>query len=360
MTTVRDIRGMLDGAHLDAFLADIHRQPFALARIAETFTGEERQTLAAVRRWFWKGEHHLIVFAGTAESLFAAQAIIPTLNRIGIRAVAIDISELLYFGIPSLAGKVAVVLVSASGEGPELRAFMKAVKGRVGVLGIVCNPDSFLAMTADLVVRVPVEDSSAVGVLSYTGTIAVLRLLSHVLAGGVVDQVAHSLNLVTESLSRYLEGRTAVAALAGCIQPGSAVYLAGRGSSSASAHEGGLLFNTVAHRQAQSVPASDLYGGTRWLAGPSPAVVLFAPQGPAFEAQRQLANELASRHARLVVLTDGKTSGFPGAEVLIRLEYPDDAMAPLVEIAPIQLAVHAMSSQRLSLASDSDGSTGQA
>jgi glutamine---fructose-6-phosphate transaminase (isomerizing) len=326
----------------DPYLRDVLEQPELLTRIAHSFVVEDRQTLSAVRQWFWRGEHHLIVFTGVGSSLFAAQAIIPTLNKIGIRAVAFEMTELLHHGIPSLAGKVAVVVVSETGDEPEVRALVKALKGRVGILGIVCVAGSFLASTADLVVRVPLQNGPrGTGIGGYTGTIGVLRLLAHVLAGGVVDQVTTALFRAAESIDRYLDhGLAAIGALADVIRPETLLYLTGTGPSAASVHQGSLLIKRVSHRQAEGVLGGHLVSEAIDLVGQDRVVIAFAPHGPAFGSSQALVERLGLRGSRMVVVTNGKPSEFAPASTVIQIDYDDDAIAPLVEIVPIQILAH--------------------
>jgi glucosamine--fructose-6-phosphate aminotransferase (isomerizing) len=329
---------------VDPYLRDIYAQPASLKRIARFFEGEGRHALSAARQWVWRGEHHLIVFTGMGSSLFAAQAIIPTLNRIGIRAVAFEMTDLIYHGIPSLAGKVAVVVVSESGDDPEVRSLVRALKGRVGVLGITCMADSFLATTADLAVVAALEESpNSTHVGRYTATLSVLRLLAHVLAGGVVDQVTTALTQAAGSIGRYLAGGPgAVGTLADGIHPGTLLYLTGMGPSAASAREGSLLIKRVAHRQAEGVLGGHLGRGGIELVGDDRVIIAFAPQGPGFGASQDLVTALARQGGRIAVVTNGKPSGFPVGSTVIRIEYGDDAIAPLVEIVPVQLLAFAL------------------
>lgn len=332
------------GAAPNRYLEDIHGEPETLRTIARVFTGEQRQTLAQVRQWFWRGEHRLIVFTGMGASLFAAQAVVPSLDRIGVRAVAADASELLHYGIPSLAGKVAVVIISQSGESPEVRGLVKALKGRVDILGIVRNQDSFLSSTADLVVPVPAEEDGGVAVRSYTGTVAVLLLLSHVLAGGVVDQAAAALERATEGMVRALD-QAGGERIADLIDRHSIVHLVGRGPSLGSALEGALLFKEGAKFQAEGLSSGQLRHGSVEVIEEGHVSLVFAPRGSTFELQQRLVGELASYGSRVAVLTNARAGSFPEASAVIHVQAPDEAYAPLVEIVPIQLAVYTLATR---------------
>lgn len=343
------------GARTEAALTAISGQPETLHRIADVFAGEDRQTLASVRNWFWRGEHHLIVFTGTGSSLYAAQAVVPSLNRIGVRAVALDAGELLLHGVPTLAGKVAVVIVSRSGESEEARALVKALKGRVSVLGIVCGEASYLAAMADLVVRVPVPAEGPVALGSYTATIAVLLLLAHVVAGGVVERAASRLHAAAGGVSRVVEGWSEMGSvLATTISRSSLVYLLGSGSSLASALEGALLVQRLAGRPAVGLAPGQFRGGAIDALGQG-EVILLAPQGPALEVMQRLAETLVTTPAGVTIISNARPSVFARTARLLPVQYPDDEFAPLVEIIPLQLAAWQLGQELRPLPSRASG-----
>lgn len=320
---------------IDDPLADIHSQPEMLHRIADAFTGEGRGTLSEARTWFWRGEYHLIVFTGSGASLYAAQAVVPSLNRIGVRALAVDASELLRHGVPALAGKVAVVIVSQSGESEETRALMQALKTRVNTLAVVCDPESSLASTADLVVDVPISPDSGVALRTYTATIAVLLLLAHVVSGGVVDRAAALLHASADGAARLLQ-RGAGELIEG--PQASTVYLIGSGSSLASAEEGALLLQRLANRPAEGLPPGRFRRGAIDALSGDEQVLLFAPQGPSLNEMRDLAAALVSYRIGFTAITNARPGNFSGAAGIVPVQYPDDTFAPLVEIVPVQLA----------------------
>jgi glutamine---fructose-6-phosphate transaminase (isomerizing) len=135
--------------------------------------------------------------------------------------------------------------------------------------------------------------------------------------------------LIQESLERVAEWDSFVRA-------GAAIYFLGRGDSVASALEASLLIGETAKEAAIGMAAASFRHGPVEVVDENYRAVIFAGPGATRGINLALARELAKRGGRIRVIGAG---GEDAAGLsLIGLPSVADAMLPLVEIVPVQIA----------------------
>jgi glucosamine--fructose-6-phosphate aminotransferase (isomerizing) len=105
------------------------------------------------------------------------------------------------------------------------------------------------------------------------------------------------------------------------------IYLLGRGSALASAHEGALLLHEAARTPAAALSAAQFRHGPVEVTGAGTRAVIFPAPGPTRELDLALAADLERMGAR-VRLSDGQGIDHP--------------FEPVVEIIPLQVAACAL------------------
>lgn len=226
-------------------LENILNQPQALAAVGEHQFDAGRAALeqaAALLR-----SKKRVVLSGMGASLFACQALPYELVRLGIDAVAIETADLLYFTPATVDRNTAVVLVSRSGESVEITKAVPLLRERgASIIGIVNVPGSVLAQSADLSLVIGSPPDQMVAIQTYTGTVALLALLSAAIAGEIEtarEELGAMVEWVKGILSRQVELRARWDEL---LNTGTPLYILGRGPSLGSVAEGVLLMHETA------------------------------------------------------------------------------------------------------------------
>jgi glutamine---fructose-6-phosphate transaminase (isomerizing) len=267
-----------------------------------------------------------IVFSGIGASWHALLPAVRRLQHAGRRAFAVPVAQLA--GTRDLAD--SYVLVSQSGASTEMLAALEELPPE-RVLVVSARADSPLVQRAAAFVPLSHRRDSAVSTLSYTATLQALGMISETLLGDELLQWERVAELLGESLER---NRDDAAALGESLAAATALDAVGAAGSVGSAGESALLVREGLHLPASAEETR------QYLHGPLEAVrdgfccLLFGA-----ERELELGASLAGWGARVCVITSAARSAPPaGMQVVATAAVPELA-APILEIAPVQLAV---------------------
>ena len=102
-----------------------------------------------------------IIFSGIGKSAIIAQKIAATMNSTGTSSVFMHAADAIHGDLGIIRDKDLVVLLSKSGETPEIKVLVPLIKLRGNtIIAIVGNRDSYLAQQADLVLNVTVSNET--------------------------------------------------------------------------------------------------------------------------------------------------------------------------------------------------------
>ena len=105
-----------------------------------------------------------IVFSGVGKSAIIAQKIAATMNSTGTSSVFMHAADAIHGDLGIIRDKDLVVLLSKSGETPEVKVLVPLIKLRGNkIIAIVGNRDSYLARQADYVLDVTVGNEGFPG-----------------------------------------------------------------------------------------------------------------------------------------------------------------------------------------------------
>jgi glucosamine--fructose-6-phosphate aminotransferase (isomerizing) len=315
-------------------MQDILGQEKSLARVVERQVGAGRA--AMLEAAYSLREASKIVITAIGASLHSAYPLHYALAGRGMNCAIVEIAELLHYQSRICAGAV-VVIFSRSGESIEVVKLLEKLKGVASrVIALTNEPASTVAKKADITIFVDSLPDEIVAVQSYTGAAAAGLLL----AGAVEDKFdarAAEISscgplmtaLIAESLERVAEWDSFVKA-------GAAIYFLGRGDSVASALEASLLIGETAKEAAIGMAAASFRHGPVEVVDENYRAVIFAGPAATREINLALARELAKRGGRIRVI------GAAGEDVaglsVIAVPRVTDALLPLVEIIPVQVA----------------------
>ncbi len=298
-------------------LENILNQPQALAAVGDHQFEAGRAALeqaAALLR-----SKKRVILSGMGASLFACQALPYEFARLGIDAVAIETAELLYFTPATIDGDTAIVLVSRSGESVEITKAVPLLRERgAAIVGIVNVPGSALAQSADVPLVIGSPPDQMVAVQTYTGTVALLALLSAAIAGEIEDareELAATVEWVKGILSRQVHSRTSWDELLNTRAP---LYILGRGPSLGSVAEGVLLMHETAKAPAIGMSVAQFRHGPVEVVDERFRAVILGTRSETGALDQSLIHDLINMGANgMVIVAHGIPERFiPIAEVV--------------------------------------------
>lgn len=327
-------------------LNEIYEEPAALRRIYEAYVAHENPTLEQAAELLRNSMP--IYMTGMATSEYASYAASSLLNRNGLVNFVYDVSELMYYSLPTLKPGACLVLVSQSGNSAEIAHILDDLGGSIPVVGVYNNEDSALARRSDIRLPILAGPQLACGSKTNLSTISVLILLAEKALGHDLKGAGQCLLSAAESIERSFEHWEDQLAPAIDFLEGSpyTVFL-GRGPSRASAMFSSVLFREVPKVVAEGMGAAVFRHGLREMIRPEHRVVLFAPGGDTHALLINLAKDLIAMHVPVLVVTNRETGLEPGKDCcLVHTAPQPELWAPLVDMVPLQLVGYSLAKRR--------------
>lgn len=321
---------------MGTYLQDILDQPRDLRIALESYftAGNLRQLRDLAARGFRK-----VVFAGMGSSNFCNCSASIGLNNRGFLTTALSAGELLHYEAGLLQKDALLVLVSQSGESAEVVRLIGRLPADTTVAAVTNDPGSTLGRRGDYTFALNVPEEESVTTRTYLASILLVSLLSEAVAGGDAAAFRRRAEGAIDSLERFLAGAeefTRTASEFTGLPP--YICVVGRGHSLGTARSGALFL-----REVVKYPALDFDGG-EFRHGPFEMVdenffgIVLAPTGCTRELNVRLAQDIAERGGRALLITCGGVSGISGRVLTVDLgDGFDEALAPIAAIAPIQL-----------------------
>ena len=312
---------------------DILSQPESLARALHHQIATGRATLAEAGQALRSGRR--VVITGMGASMYAAIPLEYQLCALGLNAMVVESGELLHYRLGACENSV-VVLVSRSGESVEISMLLERIRGKCVTISVSNEPQSRLALQVDHSIQIASLADEMVAIQTYTGTVLALHLLSAATAG-TLDAAAAGVDAAIDMLRPVVAAGSAALeqwdSFLSCAPP---VCILGRGPSCGSALEASLLFNETAKVPAMGMPAASFRHGPVEQVNNRFVGLVFAPFGPTRALNLALARDLVrfGGHVRVIGPVGDDTTGLDLCEV----PAVSDALAPLVEIIPVQYA----------------------
>jgi glucosamine--fructose-6-phosphate aminotransferase (isomerizing) len=307
-------------------LENIRRQPDSLACVADQAFGEGFEALRAAAAAIRSAKS--VVFTGMGSSMSASIPAAYFLEQHGIAAEVVETSEWLHFGRAARRGE-AMVLVSRSGETIEITKLLARLHESTSVtVGVTNVADSRLARESDHSLFLGSEADRMVAIQTYTGTMALLLLLSILTVQPNEASLRKEVDAAGSAMSAAIEQAVAQSdEWLAFLERAEVVHLLGRGPSLASAREGALLFNEAARTPAVGMSAALFRHGPVEIVDERFRAIVFASQRATNDIDVALAMDLEAMRGKVRVCEAGAVSS---------------PFEPLVEIVPIQVAACAL------------------
>jgi glutamine---fructose-6-phosphate transaminase (isomerizing) len=310
------------------YLEDVLEQPANLARSREVFA----QALQDADLSPFVGSRPLVL-SGMGSSYFAAIPAAHTLRAAGRPAFALSATELLEPG-GNLLG-AAYVGISQSGKSAETVEGLSRVSApRLSITNDESGP---LVDLADVALPLGSARESAIATLTYTATLSATAALAGSLGAPLDFDWNRLPTLVSETLEEGAPAANEAAELFGDMD---VLDCVARGSSLASAAESALLLREAVRIPAAYMDTLQYLHGPIEVAEPERGCIIF---GSGREVQ--LAEDLASYGVAVLLITEASVKRTRNLLVFRMPEMPD-ALAPVVQILPVQLLTYRMSRDR--------------
>ena len=313
---------------------ELREQPAALARLLERQQGSADELAAVFRR----DDVRYVLIASRGSSSNAAryaQYVLGRANRVPVMFATPSLYTI-YEQPPRLDGAV-VIGISQSGASPDVRAVLSEARrqGRPS-LAFTNDPESPLAREADLVL--PLEAGSERAVAATKTYMNSLGAIALVFAAIGDDEVARSeLALMPGALEAQLELSFETAPSLTEYADAVGATVVARGVNYGTAFEIALKIRELSGLVVEAYSPADLMHGPIAAIRPGWPVIAVAPTGPAQASVSELVPALASRHARLLAVSDDPELLGHSRTPLPLIPGVPEWLSPLVAVVPGQV-----------------------
>lgn len=253
----------------------------------------------------------------------------------------------LYGAMPRFGPQALVLGISQSGAAPDvIEVIRRAREGGALTACITNEPDSELAGVAEFPLLIGAGEEEAVAATkTYTGSLALLALLSTALDEGHPERLEH-LRRAADVMERTLALNEAVHHLVQQYRDMKDCVILGRGFNQATAAETALKLTETSYVSAKSYSAADFQHGPIAQVAAGFPCLLFAPEGKAFTPMVELAEKLRAQHPAIISFAHDP-SFLAGCETAVRIPaLVPEWVSPLVYIVAGQLFAYWLAMER--------------
>ena len=338
------------GNYRHFMLKEMYEQPETIGRTLSNYIDEYRLGANVPADLdFSKFDRIIIIACGTA--CYAGMVAKYWFEQAAGLAVDVDIASEFRYREPVLSKNSLFIAVSQSGETADTLAALRYCKeAGVKTAALVNVMTSTMAREADI--ALPINAGPEIGVASTKAfTSQLTALASLALAAGTArgtisedDQkrIATALiktpRYVKEAL--LLDGE--IEAMAFDFSKSKSAFYLGRGSQVPIALEGALKLKEISYIHAEGYAAGELKHGPIALIEDGTPVIVLAPFDRLFEKTISNLQEVASRGAHIILITDeaGASHASSMADNMIVLPTSDGFVAPIITTIAVQLLAY--------------------
>ena len=342
------------GKYPHFMLKEVYEQPEILTRTLGHYLNTDRTrpvngTDIAPALDFTKFDRIILIACGTA--YYAGAVAKYWFEQVAGIAVDIDVASEFRYRRSVLDKRSLFVAISQSGETADTLAALRYCKENgLATAALVNVMTSTMAREADI--AMPILAGPEIGVAStkaFTAQLTALAALSLSAAqtrGTLSDEDILRLTAELVSLPRQitetLKLDASIAEIAKTLAPARSAFYLGRGPQVPIAFEGALKIKEIAYIHAEGYAAGELKHGPIALIEDGTPVIVLAPMDELYEKTISNLQEVASRGARITLVTDtaGAKTGASMADDLIVVPTSDPFIAPLLTTVAMQLLAY--------------------
>ena len=338
------------GNYRHFMLKEIYEQPETIGRTLSNYIDEYRLSANVPAELdFAQFDRVIIIACGTA--CYAGMVAKYWFEQVAGLAVDVDIASEFRYRKPVLSPKSLFIAVSQSGETADTLAALRYCKeAGVKTAALVNVMTSTMAREADI--ALPINAGPEIGVASTKAfTSQLTALASLALAAGTArgtitkddqERMATALIKTPRHVKQALRLDESIEAMAFEFSKSKNAFYLGRGSQVPIAFEGALKLKEISYIHAEGYAAGELKHGPIALIEDGTPVIVLAPYDRLFEKTISNLQEVASRGAHIILITDqeGASHAETMADNMIVLPSSDDFVAPIIMTIAIQLLAY--------------------
>lgn len=144
-----------------------------------------------------------LVVSGIGKSAIIAQKIVATLNSTGTPSLFMHAADAIHGDLGMIQEKDVVMIISKSGDSPEIKVLVPLVKGFGNkLIGMVGNTNSFLAQNADIILNTTVSQEACPNNLAPTTSTTAQMVMGDALAVCLMEMK----NFKSQDFARFHPG----------------------------------------------------------------------------------------------------------------------------------------------------------
>ena len=332
-------------------LKEIHEQPEVLRRTVAHYLDSTRARIKLPQLPLSLDYLQRLSIIACGTSYYAGMIGKYWLEGLSGLSVNLDIaSEYRYRNAP-MSGDDAALFISQSGETADtLAALRYAKEAGQGTLSIVNVSSSSMAHESDGLL--PTQAGTEIGVAStkaFSSQLIVLLMLTLATARatGQIDEdeearLLRELQQLPDVMSSLLQNEQPIRRIAAALQRAQHMLYLGRGIAFPLALEGALKLKEISYIHAEAYPAGELKHGPIALVDGEMPVVMIAPPGPLFGKSISNLREVASRGAKVILISnlEGVKEAQEFIDDAIVMPDVDELLLPILYTLPLQLLAY--------------------
>ena len=331
---------------MSLFLEEVLHQPEALRAVLNKYTTTWSDRLGEAKK-IVKKSGAKIIFAGMGSSYFASHIAVNLLNENRISSFACEAGELFYYNLRGLQANDILVLVSQSGKTIEAVRIIQEVRGKIPIIGISNDEDSFLAKNCDVLLPMYAGKEEMSTSKTYTNSIAVLLLLAFTLTDNLTQEIKKILWKIPAYMEEFLKRREVI--MAPVMELFSKIIflnLVARGPSLATALQASVILKEGAHVCAEGISGASFRHGPIEVLSKDFHVIIFAPQGNTLGISRKVASDVLRLGCKVLFITDTEIEEKHENLYSLKLPAVGEYFAPLLNIMPIEHLIVKVAKQK--------------
>ena len=336
--------GIKDGEsnEMNKFLTEILEQPESLNSTLDYYAGGTgEKILRSVRDLFQKGKLQEIIFTGMGSSYFASYAASCLFNNLGIRSIAMETSELLYYNFSIINEKTLLMLASQSGESVEVVKLLEKIPEDVSCIGISNEEKTSLSGRVRELLLSKAGREEMTSTKTYTAMILVMSILGWYLAGlwgkEKIQQVKKLVNDTEKLLASYKDSIVEELNFLGDTE---FMQFIGRGPSYATALQSELMFKEAAREAASGTLGGEFRHGPMEMVNHGFKSILFTAEGKTYRQSVKMAADIAKYKGKVVMITNCDPHIVDSNIRTITINQPDEYLFAIQNVIPVQLMVN--------------------
>lgn len=338
------------GNYRHFMLKEMYEQPETIGRTLTNYIDEFRLTSDMPDALDFSDIDRVIIIAcGTA--CYAGMVAKYWFEQIAGLAVDVDIASEFRYRKPVLSKKSLFVAVSQSGETADTLAALRYCKeAGVKTAALVNVMTSTMAREADI--ALPINAGPEIGVAStkaFTSqltALAALSLAAAVARGSISEnkqeELATALIKTPRLVKQALRLDEEIEAMTFDFSKNKSAFYLGRGSQVPIAFEGALKLKEISYIHAEGYAAGELKHGPIALIEDGTPVIVLAPYDELFEKTISNLQEVASRGASIILITDkaGAEHARDMSDYCLVLPTAHEFVAPIITTIAVQLLAY--------------------